>query len=62
MCNHKDFKDYLFWMRLAYKKVEEAGHNIDAGLDYLRNGLKEIPLSTELLYNFAVSNTLLKMS
>jgi hypothetical protein len=42
--------------------VEEAGHNIDAGLDYLRNGLKEIPLSTELLYNFAVSNTLLKMS
>lgn len=49
-------------MKIAQKKIEEAGQNIDAGLDYLRNGLKEIPLSTELLYNFAVSNTLLGMS
>ena len=34
--------------------------NLEAGLDYLRNGLKEIPLNPELMYNFACANERLK--
>ena len=28
----------------------------EAGLDYLRNGLRELPLDYKLIYNYACSN------
>jgi hypothetical protein len=52
---NKDFKDYRFWLKLAQKRIEATG-NIEDGMDYLRNGLKELPLNPQLLYNFAVAN------
>ena len=56
---HKDFKDYRFWMKLAQKRMEDTG-NIEDGMDYLRNGIKELPLNPQLLYNFACANERIK--
>jgi hypothetical protein len=39
----KDFKDYRFWLTLAQKRMQASG-NIEDGMDYIRNGLKELPL------------------
>lgn len=52
---HKDFKDYRFWLKLAQKRMEATG-NIEDGMDYLRNGIKELPLNPQLLYNFGCAN------
>ena len=51
----KDFKDYRFWLTLAQKRMQASG-NIEDGMDYIRNGLKELPLCPELLYNYACAN------
>ena len=53
--NHKDFKDAVFWMRLAQRRAQSTG-SVEAGLDYLRNGLREIPTDHRLIYNYACAN------
>jgi tetratricopeptide (TPR) repeat protein len=52
---HKDFKDYRFWMKIAQKKFQEAD-NDELAIDFLRNGLREVPKSPQLLYNYACAN------
>jgi len=34
----------------------QASGNTEDGMDYIRNGLKELPLCPELLYNYACAN------
>ena len=45
-----NFSDYEFWIKMAQKRMETAG--VEAGLDYLRNGLRELPRSPQILYNY----------
>ena len=52
---HKDFKDYRFWLKIAQKKFQE-GNSDDLAIDFLRNGIREIPTNPELLYNYACAN------
>lgn len=41
-------------MRLSQKCSEKTGPQ--AVIDYLRNGLREYPMSHEMLYNYAVAH------
>ena len=43
-------------MKLAQRKMGEKNGGPEMVLDYLRNGLRQVPLSAEMLYNFAVAN------
>lgn len=53
---HKDFTDPKFWLKLAQRKMNEKGGGAEAVIDYLRNGLRQVPLCAEMIYNFAVAN------
>ena len=60
---YKNFKDYKFWLSLSQKMMtfeKNNGNqpigNFDQVLNYLRNGIMEIPDSPELLYNYACAN------
>ena len=52
---YKDFKDYRFWLELSQKQMKKT-QNYESFKDYLRNGLREIPLNPHLLYNYACAN------
>ena len=51
---YKDFSDYRLWKQLSQKKILSG--DMDAALDYLRNGIRQIPRNHDLLYNYAVVN------
>lgn len=36
--------------------MNEKGGGAEAVIDYLRNGLRQVPLCPEMLYNYAVAN------
>ena len=42
-------------MKIAQKKFQEAD-NDELAIDFLRNGLREIPKNPQLLYNYACAN------
>ena len=56
---YKDFSDYRFWLTLSQQRMdlkEDGSGDFESAMDYLRNGLKEIPLNPELLFNYANTN------
>ena len=53
----KDFKDPNFWLQLSQKQMENPdGEGPHSLINYLKNGLRNIPLEPLMLYNFAVAH------
>lgn len=50
--------DPKFWLQIAQLKYQET-KIVESGMDYLRNGLIELPLSHDLLYNYAAANIMI---
>lgn len=56
---YEDFSDYRLWLTLSQQQMdlkEDGSGEFQSAMDYLRNGLKEIPLNPELLFNYANCN------
>jgi len=56
---YKDFSDYRLWLSLAQQKMnikKDGSGDYEAAIDYIRNGIRQIPLNFSLLYNFGIVN------
>lgn len=56
---YKDFSDYRLWLSLAQQKMNlkaNGSGDFEAAIDYIRNGIRQIPMNYALLYNFGVVN------
>lgn len=56
---YKDFNDYRLWISLSQQKMggdETDTAGLEAAIDYLRNGIRQIPFNYALLYNYGVVN------
>ena len=56
---YKDFNDYRFWLNLSQTRMQlqpDGSGKFEDAIDYLKNGIRNLPLNSCLLYNFACVN------